>query len=185
MLHVKFAGLFNNVPFLNAMEIVPGIPGKIRPVRIVARSRNYTDQAGQVWGADRYFSHGVAVQRSEPVSGTADPEMFQAERYGNFRYTIPVTEGRYTVNLRFAETWFGPGMPGGGGPGSRIFDIYCNGVALVRNFDIFRMAGGAHRAVVKSFHGVAPNAQGKIELSFVPVVNYACVTAIEVVEDAS
>jgi hypothetical protein len=58
MLHVQFAGLVNNVPFLNALEIMPGIPGRMRPVRIVARGRNYTDQRGQVWGADRYFSHG-------------------------------------------------------------------------------------------------------------------------------
>ncbi len=36
--------LVNNAPFLNALEIVPGIPGKMRAVRIVARARNYTDQ---------------------------------------------------------------------------------------------------------------------------------------------
>jgi hypothetical protein len=146
MLHVQFAGLVNNVPFLNALEIVPGIPGKMRPVRIVARARNYTDQRGQVWGADRYFSHGFAVPRSEPVSNTADPEMFQAERFGNFRYTIPVTEGRYTVSLQFAETWFGQGKPGAGGAGSRMFDVYCNGAALLRNFDIFSVRGAARSA---------------------------------------
>jgi hypothetical protein len=160
MLHLQFAGLVNNAPFLNALEIVPGIPGKMRPVRIVARPRNYTDQRGQVWGADRYFNHGFAVPRSEPVSNTADPEMFRAERFGNFNYAIPVAEGRYTVTLRFAETWFGPGKPGAGGAGSRIFDVYCNGIALLRHFDIFRTAGGAQRAVEKSFHGVTPNAQG-------------------------
>lgn len=184
ILHVQFAGLVNNVPFLNALEIVPGLQGMMRPVRIVARPRNYTDQRGQVWGADRYFSHGFAVQRSEPVSNTADPEMFQAERFGNFRYTIPVAEGRYTVTLRMAETWFGPGKPGAGGAGSRIFDVYCNGIALLRNFDVFRTAGGPQRAIEKTFRGVAPNAQGKIELSFVPVVNYACVNAIEVVDES-
>ena len=183
-LHVQFGGLVNNVPLLNALEIVPGIPGKMRPVRVVARARNYTDQQGQVWGADRYFSHGFAVLRSEPVSNTADPEMFQAERFGNFRYTIPVADGRYTVTLRFAETWFGPAKPGAGGVGSRVFDVYCNGIALLRNFDIFRAAGGAQRAVEKTFRGVTPNAQGKIVLSFVPVVNYACVNAIEVVDDS-
>ena len=185
MLHVQFAGLVNNVPFLNALEVVPGIPGKMRPVRIVARARNYTDQRGQVWGADRYVSHGFAVPRSEPVSNTAEPEIFQAERFGNFTYTIPVADGRYTVTLRFAETWFGPGKPGAGGAGSRTFDVYCNGIALLRNFDIFRTAGGAQRAIEKTFHGVTPNAQGKIELSFVPVVNYACVNAIEVVDESN
>jgi len=89
------------------------------------------------------------------------------------------------VTLRFAETWFGPGKPGGGGVGSRIFDIYCNGTTLLRNFDILRSAGGPQHAIEKTFHGVTPDAQGKIMLSFVPVVNYACVNAIEVVDEGS
>ena len=185
MLHVRFAGLVNNVPFLNALEVVPGIPGKMRPIRILARPRNYADSRGRLWGADRYFSHGTSVPRSEPVANTPDPEIFQGERFGNFRYVIPVADGHYTVTLHFAETWFGPGKPGGGGQGSRLFDLYCNGVALLRNFDIYRAAGGPQRATEKSFRGITPNAQGKIVLSFVPVVNYACVNAIEVVDDGS
>lgn len=185
MLHVRFAGLVNNVPFLNALEVVPGISGKMRPVRIVVRPRNYIDQRGQLWGADRYFSHGTVVARSEPVSNTPDPELFQAERFGNFRYVIPVADGRYKLTLRFAETWFGPGKPGGGGSGSRLFDVYCNGTALLRNFDVYHTAGGPQRAIEKTFRGITPNAQGKIVLSFVPVVNYACVNAIEVVDDGS
>src|SRR5450755_2055934 len=185
MLHVQFSGLVNNVPFLNALELVPGIPGKMRPVRIVARARSFTDQRGQIWGEDRYFSHGFSVPRSEPVSDTVDPEVFQAERFGNFSYVIPVAAGRYKVTLRFAESWFGPGKPGAGGADSRIFDVYCNGLALLRNFDIFRTAGGPQRALDRTFRGITPNAQGKIELAFVPVVNYACINAIEVVDDSN
>lgn len=185
VLHVQFGGLVNNVPFLNALEIVPGIPGKMRPVRIAARTHNYIDQHGLVWAADRYYSHGNVVARAEPVANTADPEIFRAERFGHFTYAIPAAEGRYTVTLKFAETWFGPGKPGGGGAGSRVFDLYCNGSALLRNFDIFRAAGGSQRAIEKTFHGIVPNAQGKIVLSFVPVVNYACVNAIEIVDETN
>jgi hypothetical protein len=183
MLHVKFATLSNGVPFLNALEILPGIPGKMRSVRIVARARNYTDRQGRLWGADRYFSRGFQVTRSEPVTNTPEPETFASERFGNFVYSIPAAEGRYSVTLWFAETWFGPGQPGGGGVGSRVFDVFCNGTALLRNFDLFRIAGGAQRAIGKTFHGISPNAQGKIVLSFVPVVNYACVNAIEVLDE--
>ena len=183
-LHLHFAALFKETPFLNAIEIVPGIPGRMHPVRILAGGHSYTDRRGVVWGADRYFSHGSTVARSEPVSNTPDPEIFAAERFGNFTYTIPAADGRYTINLKFAEAWFGPGKPGGGGVGSRVFDVYCNGISLLRNFDIFRAADGAQRAIEKSFHGIIPNAQGKIVLSFVPVVNYACVNAIEVVDDS-
>jgi len=184
LLHLHFAALFKETPFLNAIEIVPGIPKRIHPVRIAAGSHAYTARGGIVWGADRYFSHGSTVTRSERVSDTPDPEIFASERFGNFSYSIPVAAGRYGVNLKFAETWFGPGKPGGGGDASRVFDVYCNGIALLRNFDIFRSAGGAQRAIDKSFHGIVPNAQGKIVLTFVPVVNYACVNAIEVVDES-
>ena len=67
----------------------------------------------------------------------------------------------------------------------RVFDVFCNGVALLRNFDTFRAAGGPQRAVEKTFHGITPNAQGKIVLSFVPVENYASVNAVEVVEETN
>jgi len=184
MLHLRFATLSNGVPFLNALEILPAEPGRMRPVRIVTRARNYTDRLGRIWGADRYFSRGSQVTRSEPVTNTADPDFFASERFGNFVYTIPVAEGRYAVTLWFSETWFGPGQPGGGGAGSRLFDVYSNGIALLRNFDQFRAAGGAQRAIGRTFHGIVPNAQGKIVLSFVPVVNYACVNAIEVVDES-
>ncbi len=183
MVHLQFAGLVNNVPFLNALEIVPGTPGRTRAIRIVTQNHDYTDRQGHVWEADRYYSRGATVARSDPVGNTADPEIFSAERFGNFVYTIPVADGSYRVTLMFAEAWFGPGQPGGGGAGSRIFDVYCNGTALLHNFDIFRAAGGDHRAIERTFHGIAPNAQGKIVLSFMPVVNYACVNAIEVVEE--
>jgi hypothetical protein len=82
--------------------------------------------------------------------------------------------------LHFAETYFGPGKPGGGGVGSRVFDVYCNGVALLKNFDVYKTAGAADAAVDRTFTGLEPNAQGKFVLSFVPVLNYACINAIEV-----
>ena len=73
---------------------------------------------------------------------------------------IPVPPGRYGVTFYFAEAWFGPGTPAGGGVGSRVFDILCNGVALRRNFDIFKEGRGAGRAVTVTFHGLEPDASG-------------------------
>ena len=117
------------------------------------------------------------------MAGTRDPELYRAERFGNFTYTIPVVPGRYRVTLKFAETWFGPGKPGGGGRDYRMFDVYANGVALLKNFDIYEEAGGPDRALDRTFRGITPNALGKIVLSFVPVKNYASVNAIEIAED--
>jgi len=61
-----------------------------------------------------------------------------------------------------------------------LFDVYCNGVALLKNFDIYSAAGGSDRAIDRTFPGLEPNAQDKFVISFVPVRNYACVNALEV-----
>jgi hypothetical protein len=173
-----------NVAFLNAIEIAPGTPGRLRPIRIVARDQPYVDQHGRTWAADRYFQGGQLVLRSSLVSGGPDPELYRGERFGNLTYQIPVAAGRYTVQLHFAETWFGQGKLQHGGEGSRSFDLLCNGVALWRGLDIYREAGGPDRALQKVFHGLEPNPQGKLVLSLVPRKNYACVNAIEVLDDA-
>jgi hypothetical protein len=97
---------------------------------------------------------------------------------------VPVPPGRYTVNLYFAEAWFGPGNFAGGGIGSRVFDILCNGVAFRRGFDIFREAGGSGRGLILPMHGVEPNPQGKIIINLAPVRNYASLNALEVIDES-
>lgn len=181
-LHLQFSP-FKEKAFINGIEVIPAPPGKIRPIRILAGTASYRDRAGRLWTGDRYSHGGQIVTRTEPVAGTQDTEMYQTERYGNFSYAIPVAEGRYTATLHFAETWFGPDKPTAGGVGSRVFEVYCNGRALLKDFDIFKTAGGENRAIQKTFHSLTPNAQGKLVLSFVPVKNYASLNAIEVVAE--
>jgi len=196
-LHLRFRPV-SDAPVLNAIEIVPAPPGRINPIRIVAQGGSYTDHEGHVWEPDRYSSGGqlaIHIHRT-PVSGTADPDLYVGQRFGNFNYALPVPPGRYAVTLRFAETYWGldnqrpeaalPAYNGApeGGIGSRVFDVYANGQMLLKNFDIFKEAGGAGRAVDKTFRGLEPNAQGKIIVSFVPVVDYACVNAIEVLDES-
>lgn len=182
-LHLHFDPV-NNSPILSGIEIVPGTPGKLRPIRIVARDQAYTDKSGQVWGADRFFRGGQSVVRPIAVLGTTEPEIYRGERFGNISYTIPIAKGRYGVVLHFAETWFGPEKPQRGGAGSRLFDILCNGVALARAFDIYAVAGGCDRALTRIYHGLEPTQQGKLVISFVPVRNYACVNAIEILDES-
>jgi hypothetical protein len=182
-LHLKFEP-FSNPPLLSAIEIVPGTPGRLRPIRMLSLDRVYVDKQGQVWEPDRYARGGQLVARTQPVEGAADPELFRGERYGNVRYVIPVPPGRYGVTLYFAEAWFGPGTPAGGGAGSRVFDILANGVALRRGFDLFKEAHGEGRALTWSAHGLEPDAQGKLNISLVPVRNYACVNAVEVLDES-
>ena len=86
--------------------------------------------------------------------------------------------------MRFCEGHYGKRNAGGGGLGSRVFDVYSNGVALLRGFDIFKEAGGEGKPIDRTFSGIRPNAQGKILLTFVPVAGMACVNGIEVVDEA-
>lgn len=181
--HLKFDP-GTNPAFLNGIEIVPGIAHKMRPVRMVSRDRSFSDTSGRFWESDRYVRGGQLVARNDALSGTTEPELYHGERFGNLTYTIPVVQpGRYELKLYFVERWFGPGSPGGGGEGSRIFDILCNGVALKRNFDIFKEAGGHNRALVLPFHDLEPNPQGKLVLSLTPRRNYAAITALEILDE--
>lgn len=111
-----------------------------------------------------------------------------SERFGAFSYHIPVASGRYALTLQFAESNFGVTNFGTltdrpGSVGSRMFDISCNGVALVRNLDILKEAGAPNRAIQKTFHGLSPNGHSKLVLTFSPLVDYATVRSIEVIQE--
>lgn len=184
MIHIEFLPN-TNVPFLNAIEILPGIPGKMRAYRIAARDHGLTDSEGKTWDPDHYARGGQLIARANSNVESADPELFRSERYGNLTYSLPVAQnGKYTVNLYFAENWFGPGNPGGGGIDSRTFDILVNGMMLRKNFDILKETRGTNRAVVVSEHGVEPNHQGKIVISLAPNHNYACINGLEVIDES-
>ncbi len=182
-LHLKFSSLPNAKALLNAIEIIPGLPGRIRPIRITPHNASVFTKEGQEWGPDCYFKGGQTIERVGTVTGTANPELYRVERFGNFSYAIPAAPGRYAVTLRFAERYFGTANSPEGGPGSRVFHVFCNGEAILKNLDVFKEAGGADRALEKTFTGVTPNEQGYILLEFKPVVNYAMIYAIEVIPE--
>ena len=181
-LHLRFLHRVRDA-FVNAIEVVPGLPGRLRPVRIAMRDQSYTDKKGNLWMPDRYYRGGQLVLRTQLAAGADDPELYRGERFGNITYIIPVAPGSYAVTMRFSEGWFGPGKPEGGGVGNRRFDILGNSLALAHNFDIFKEAGGPDRAVERTFHNLHPNPQGKLIISMTPSDNYACVNAIEVIDE--
>lgn len=155
-------------------------------VRILAgfAKDRYVDRAGRAWNPDNYFSGGQPARRNGVVTGTKDPELFASERFGKFDYSIPVAPGKYAVTLYFSETHFGTANTGSGGAGNHVFDVHCNGVPLLKNFDIFKEAGGANRALSRTFRGLEPNAAGQLVISFIPVKNHASVDALEVVAES-
>jgi hypothetical protein len=55
---------------------------------------------------------------------------------------------------------------------------------LRKNFDIFKESGGTGRAAIVSERGIEPNHQGKIVISLAPNQNYACINALEVIDES-
>jgi hypothetical protein len=187
MLHLRFRNHFQvkGVAFVNAIQLVPSDSPQMAPIRWVSSDSAVIDGQGKLWLPDQFVEGGRRRELREEVEGTSEPELYKAERYGNFTYSIPVAENSsYTVTFYFSEHWFGiPAYADERATGRRVFDIYCNGVALLQDFDIFKESGGSLKALTRTFHGLRPNHQGKLAISFVPNKDYPSISAIEVIPE--
>lgn len=182
-LHLSFFSGKSGSAMLSGIEVLPGVRGRIRPVRIVARDVPYYSNDSRWWSPDMYFKGGQLSSSQESAEGTDDPEFYETERWGHFSYAIPVTPGRYAVTLHFIEHNGDPAGRNGGSSGEeRAFNVFCNGRTILSNLDILKQAGENH-PLVRVVRGLEPNAQGKLLLEFVPVTGYATVSAIEVVAE--
>jgi Malectin domain len=175
MLHLSFLPL-SYIPFLNAVEITPGIPGRLQHIRMVAQAHGYIDKMGNYWEPDhRHGTGGQLVRPGNEATEVPDPGIYAGGRFGNLIYTIPVTPGRYALRLHLSERW--PSNAKG-----RHFDILCNGVALERKFSALKRTGSLTRGLVQTFERLEPNHQGKLVLSLVPNPDFALINALEVVD---
>jgi hypothetical protein len=181
MLHIRFMSQ-RSQPMVSAIKLEPSQPHRLNTIRIVTIGKSCLDSRRQTWMPDNYWSGGQPAAAPAEVEGARDGNLYTSERYGNFTYAIPVGDGDYAVTLHFAEKFWGLENPGGGGEGTRVFDVLCNGLALLHDLDVYKEVGGS-RPLVKTFHRLKANAQGKLLFSFVPVHNYASLYAIEVTDE--
>jgi poly(3-hydroxybutyrate) depolymerase len=115
--------------------------------------------------ADQFFTGGATYGNSETIdmsqiaSNPPPAEIFGTERYGAMTYTIPNRSGAQTVTLYFAETYVS-------GPGKRIFGVTINGATVLSDFDIYASAGGANRAIARTFATTA-DSNGRVVIEFI------------------
>lgn len=179
MLHLHLSTVVGT-PSLSAIEILKGEPNRQLPIRLITQPTPFTDRDGHLWSPDNYFLGGRYLAHNLP-SGASDTDLLSSERYGHFQYAIPVDpRDQYTVVLDFEELFFGAKT--NQGIGNRIFRVMCNGNILLDNFDIYKEAGSFHM-LKKTFYHLKPTAQGKLNLTFEPISNYATVSAIEVLDE--
>lgn len=188
-LHLSFSSVRGGSAMLSAIEILPGLKDTQRPVRIVTRDVPYYSNDSRWWGPDAYFKGGQLSSSDDPAIDADDPEMYETERWGHFSYAIPVGPGRYTATFHFIEHRFDASnrdryhdSSEQGEARGPLFSVFCNGKAVLENLDLIKEAG-ENRPLIRKVSGLQPNAQGKLLLEFVPLRNYATVTAIEIVPE--
>ncbi|HEY3413640.1 MAG TPA: malectin domain-containing carbohydrate-binding protein [Armatimonadota bacterium] len=129
--------------------------------------------------ADAGFAGGAVSSTNALIDAGASqavpPAAYSSERYGDFRYVASgLTPGAdMEVRLHFAEIHFIEA-------GRRLFNVCINGARVLTDFDVFTEAGGANKAVVRSFPARAGN-NGIITIDFSRgALDQPTVSAIEV-----
>jgi hypothetical protein len=153
-------------------------------IRVNAGGSAYTDSKGHSWSADHGFNTG-SLSNSAPkvtVTGTSDPTLFKSARVGtssgaDLQYQFAVTNGLYTVNLYFAETYFTS-------KAQRVFDVQMQGTTVFGALDIFALAGLDH-ALVKSAKVSVTNGQLIIRFAHRPYGNVPVIAALEILPAGS
>jgi Ricin-type beta-trefoil lectin domain-like/Malectin domain/Domain of unknown function (DUF3472) len=148
------------------------------------------------WEPDGYYADNAgdstAVAISTPVNTWLIPSpapqgVYQNLRSGSdFQYNLFgfLPDTSYVVNLRFVE-------PTAGETGQRKENVAINGNNVLREFDIFRAAGGKDRAIERTFRAKT-NSSGEITIQFtkalgsnLPAIVTALSTATESESQAS
>ena len=166
--------------------ILSSVPAKAQtqqPIRVKCGGAAYTDTKGQAWATDYDFSGGMVSEMTGPVSGTADPALFQHGRMPNdtspLVYSFPVANGAYHANLYFAELNTADDFVGG-----RVFNVKLQGTVVIQNLDIFATVG-AGAALIKGVDFAVTNGQATIELDNIPGHDRGKVTAIEITSNGA
>ena len=142
------------------------------PILVHSGGAAYTDSQGQVWSADKNFTGGAASSTTHAIANTADPTLYQSERWGSSTYQFTVPNGSYNVTLKFAEIYWTK-------VGQRIFNVAINGSPVLPNFDIIAAAGAPYTALDKTFTTATTN--GTITIQFTAgTADYPKISAIEV-----
>ncbi len=143
--------------FAEGFDSGPSPPPPSTATRINAGGSAYTDSQNQAWSADTGYTGGSTASTAATIANTADQTLYKSERWGAFSYSISVPAGRYDVTLKFAEIYFTSS-------GQRKFNVAINGTTVLSNFDVFAEAGGANRAIDKTFEVTST---GTINIQFI------------------
>ncbi len=125
----------------------------------------YIADAGPGW-----VSGGSIYSTTSAIEGTADDELYQTERYGNFSYSIPLGNGAYDIVLKFAEIYQDA-------KNARVFHVDAEGNRIIRTFDLYLRTGK-----YKAYDVVVPVQvnDGMLNIDFISVIDNAKLSGMEI-----
>jgi pimeloyl-ACP methyl ester carboxylesterase len=129
-------------------------------------------RADQFFGGGARYGNSATIDMSQITDNPPTAEIFNSERWGAMTYTIPDRSGAQTVTLYFSENYVS-------GPGQRVFDVVINGSTVLSSFDIYASAGGANRAIARTFTTTA-DSSGQVVIQFIPRVQEPKISGITV-----
>jgi len=100
-----------------------------------AGAAQYLSPTGVTYLADTKYSGGAGASTTATITGTTEGKLYQSERYGSsFSYSIPLTKGKYSVTLKFAEL-------ANYAAGGRVFSVAFGGTTVISNLDLAAKVG--------------------------------------------
>lgn len=100
-------------------------------------TNNATSYNGDEFLGENNAEISFSNSNTHSYSAAGDPTLFLTERYGgDFEYSVPVSDGVYTVKTYHNELWFGQKGPASS-TGQRVYDILLEGEVVRQNFDLF------------------------------------------------
>ncbi|MGV3504082.1 MAG: malectin domain-containing carbohydrate-binding protein [Adhaeribacter sp.] len=134
---------------LKTGEIAPP-PAPGTTLRINAGGGQLSAPQG-AFAADGHFAPAPGFTYFSPtlIAGTDNDALYQSERSspadnGSFSYALPVSSGKYSVILHFAELYWNA-------PGQRVFDVTLEGALALDDYDIVKKTGGKNIAATEYF----------------------------------
>ncbi len=121
------------------------------PWRLNAGGDSLLTADGRQFQPDAYHKGGRLTRYAPAdVANVVDDELYRTGRYGYvFSYNVPTGNGRFDVILHFNESYWGNLATGD--EQSRTFNVDIEEKRKLTGFNVFAQAGGAMKAVQRSF----------------------------------
>lgn len=106
---------------------------------------------------------------SEEIMGTDEPELFRHQPYGASSVLMVqngLAKGACKLELMLSENFWDAS-------GKRVFDLALNGQTVLKQYDIYREAGGKFKALIKSLLVDCPDGVLTISLPRVAIDNFS------------